>query len=186
MSHPPIEFPVEGLVGDTVRLRLAADADRSRFVEACQDEAIQRFTVVPAGYTDVHAREYAHRAAIGFADGTAVSLVIADPESDELLGSIALLRDDRDPDRWSAGYWVAPWARERGVATAALRLICAHGFEQLGAARIDLCTAVDNPASARVAERAGFSREGLLRSYIAIGGQRHDAFMYSLLPGDTD
>jgi RimJ/RimL family protein N-acetyltransferase len=42
----------------------------------------------------------------------------------------------------------------------------------------------DNFASQRVLEKAGFRREGLLRSYLVIGDGRADALIYSLLPSD--
>jgi RimJ/RimL family protein N-acetyltransferase len=55
---------------------------------------------------------------------------------------------------------------------------------ELGVERLYLTTAPDNIASQRVAERAGFTREGLLRSHLPIPGGRRDSVMYSLLPGD--
>jgi [ribosomal protein S5]-alanine N-acetyltransferase len=45
-------------------------------------------------------------------------------------------------------------------------------------------TAPDNEASQRVAENAGFTREGLLRRYVEIKGERRDCVVYSLLPED--
>ena len=56
-----------------------------------------------------------------------------------------------------------------------MRLICAWGFTTLGLERIELQAAVGNPASQRVAERAGFTREAVLRSrWATFGGERHD------------
>lgn len=184
MSAEPIEFPVEGIVDERIRLRLACDADHPAVVEACQDPAIQRYTTVPDRYGDANAREFARQVALGFAEGSALTLVIADPDSDALLGTIGLRRIPTDSGRWSVGYWVAPWARGRGVAAHAVRLLSRYGFEQLGATRIELWAEPENEPSLRVAERAGFQREGLLRAYIAIKGRRHDVFMYSLLPGE--
>jgi ribosomal-protein-alanine N-acetyltransferase len=79
---------------------------------------------------------------------------------------------------------VAPRARGKGVATAAVRLISRFGFEELDAARIDLLAEPENVASVRVAEGAGFRRERLLRDEIVIKGEAHDVFLYSLLPGE--
>jgi RimJ/RimL family protein N-acetyltransferase len=177
----PIEFPVEGLVGDAIRLRLRADADIPRMVEACNDPAIQRYTVVPTDYTEANAREYGLRSAQALGEGTALSLIIADSATDDLLGTIALRRVG-DGDRWSVGYWVAPWARQRGVATAAVRLITAFGFEELGVREIELLAEPENIASQRVAEAAGFEKGELLRNRIVIKGATHDVFMYTLLP----
>jgi RimJ/RimL family protein N-acetyltransferase len=82
------------------------------------------------------------------------------------------------------GYWVAAPARGRGVAVRAVRLLCAWGFEARGLPRIQLHTLPGNVASERVAERAGFTREGLLRSFAVMKGRRTDITMFSLLPGE--
>jgi RimJ/RimL family protein N-acetyltransferase len=184
VTPEPIEFPVEGLVGDAIRLRLRTDADIPAMVEACQDPAIQRYTVVPENYTDANAREFGRRSAIALANGTELSLVITDADNDELLGTIALRRVGAEAGRWSVGYWVAPWARRRGIATAAVRLITAYGFTELGAREIELLAEPENAASLAVAERAGFRRGALLPDHIVIKGSTHDVFMYTLLPPD--
>jgi len=75
-------------------------------------------------------------------------------------------------------------ARGRGVATRALRLIAAWAVEEIGAGRVQLYTDPANEASQRVAEKAGFRREGMLRSWTEIKGSRRDVVMYSLLPDD--
>lgn len=69
------------------------------------------------------------------------------------------------------------------MATSATRLLAAHAFA-LGLARVEIPVYVDNPASQRVAEKAGAQREGVLRSYFLARGVRHDCVSYSLLPGD--
>ena len=71
-----------------------------------------------------------------------------------------------------------------GIAVRALRLACRFAFDQLGAQRIELRTHPDNAASIRVAEKAGFTREGIERSSREIRGQRHDSVCFSLLPED--
>jgi RimJ/RimL family protein N-acetyltransferase len=182
LSSAPIEFPVEGLVGDSIRLRLRADADVPAMVEACRDPAIQRYTTVPASYTEANAHEHGRRSALSLANGTALSLVIADVHTDELLGTIALRRVGPEDGHWDAGYWVAPWARRRGVATAALRLITRFGFEELGVRQIELLAEPENVASLRVAEGAGFIRGPLQRGAINISGEVHDGYLYTLLP----
>ena len=60
----------------------------------------------------------------------------------------------------------------------------AWAFEARGYARIQLHTLPGNEPSARVAERAGFKREGLLRSFAMMKGGRTDIVMFSLLPGE--
>ena len=91
---------------------------------------------------------------------------------------------DRGQDRAWLGYWVAPAARGRGVASRAVRLLADWGFRGLGLARIELTCGPDNVASQRVAERCGFTREGLLRSHMRFKGGRRDTVVFGLLPGE--
>ena len=74
--------------------------------------------------------------------------------------------------------------RGRGLATAALRLLSDWSFRTLPVARLQLTTHVANPASQRVAEKAGYTREAVLRSWADQRGERVDLIMYSLLPGE--
>ena len=76
------------------------------------------------------------------------------------------------------GYWVAAAARGRGVASTAARLLSDFGFETLGLRRIELNAAVDNAASRRVAEKAGFELEGVRRPG-AVAGVPTDFAVYS-------
>ena len=84
----------------------------------------------------------------------------------------------------SVGYWLAPEARGRGVATHAVRLLARWAFAELGLARLELTCGPDNEASQRVAERCGFVRGSLLRSRITFKGARRDTVIYSLLRGE--
>jgi RimJ/RimL family protein N-acetyltransferase len=86
--------------------------------------------------------------------------------------------------RGSIGYWLLPEARGKGLATRAVRLLSSWAFRELGLARLQLLTEPWNEDSQRVAERSGFEREGLLRSYGEIDGRRVDYVVFSLLPGD--
>lgn len=66
----------------------------------------------------------------------------------------------------------------RTVASLTRRIV-------LDIARLELWTSLENIDSQRVAERSGFKREGVLRSYgVRDDGSRVDAVFFSLLPGD--
>jgi RimJ/RimL family protein N-acetyltransferase len=83
------------------------------------------------------------------------------------------------------GYMLAPGARGRGVATDALRQLSDWAFGTLGACRLQLLISVDNQPSSRVAERAGFTLEGVLRSMYVKQDLRSDTEVWSLLPSDA-
>jgi RimJ/RimL family protein N-acetyltransferase len=163
-----------------VTLRAWRESDVPAIVEACQDPEIPRWTSVPSPYTEEHAREFVAHGVPG--RQYELQLAIADATSDELLGSIGLFTVQEGVGE--VGYWVAATARGRGGATRAVRLVVAWGFEARGYARIQLHTLPGNRASERVAEKAGFTREGLLRSFAVMKGRRVDITMWSLLPSE--
>jgi len=130
----------------------------------------------PADYLE------AKRAA--WADGTGASFAICDAtRPDACLGHVFIERDE--DDRGSIGYWLLEDGRGKGRATRAVRLFASWALPEMRLGRLQLHTDPDNVASQRVAERAGFTREGVLRAYNGRSdGTRADAVVYSLLPQD--
>jgi RimJ/RimL family protein N-acetyltransferase len=83
------------------------------------------------------------------------------------------------------GYWVAPWARGRGIASEAARLLAAQAFA-IGIPRLELRTDQENLASQRVALAAGFVREGLARGAgQGRDGSRYDQIVWARLATDS-
>ena len=78
------------------------------------------------------------------------------------------------------GYFVSREARGAGHATRAVGLICEWAFSSLGIERIDLYAATENAASQRVAERLGFEREAVLRSFMRGQGVQLDMVAFAL------
>lgn len=156
-----------------VALRPRTEADVPAITEACQDPEIARWTQVPSPYTEEDAREFVRTAP----DAQA----IVDARTGELLGTVGWRWVDGNVQ---VGYWVKRESRGRGVAARALRMLSRWAFEELGAIRVQLVVEPENEASIRVAENAGFQREGFLRAYIELKGERRDVFMYALLAQD--
>ena len=184
MSPGPIEFPVVGLSDGVVTLRLMSDADIPAIVAAVQDPDIPRYTRVPEDYGSDQARQWQRMASTGLRTGSDLPTLVVDAGDGRLLGAVGLHNLDPESGRCSAGYWVAAEERRRGVARRGLRLLCRYAFDELDVKRVELWIEPGNGASLRVAEAAGFRREGLLRSFMHIGGRRRDMLMYSLLPND--
>jgi RimJ/RimL family protein N-acetyltransferase len=180
---PELPLPDPSLSDGAIALRPFAPDDVDWLTEACQDPDVGRFTGIPQPYTAEHARDWVAKQPELRETGEGIHLVIAAADG-EPLGTVGLQRFSWDQGRGEIGYWIAPWGRRRGAATAAVRLIAGYGFEVLALARIEVIPYVDNPASQRVAEKAGCTREGVLRSYFLAHGERHDCVMYSLLPGE--
>jgi RimJ/RimL family protein N-acetyltransferase len=114
----------------------------------------------------------------GRAENVAAHFAITATETGELLGSIGLKDIDWDAGRAEAGYWVAPEARGRGVATLALRALVSWAGEHLGIGEVKLLIAAGNHASERVAEHAGFERDGLVAGGCHIDDAVLDAIVY--------
>ncbi len=171
-----------------VELRFFVDDDVPAIAAACAEEEIARWLdQIPQPYTEADARAYIDLCRAAWADGTMSTFAVTDAETGELLGSIGLRHlPGLDEGTSEAGYWVKREGRGRGVATRALKLVSAWAFEQPGVKRLQLRADTENEPSQRVAEKAGFRREGVLRSarYNARLGRRSDFVLFSLLPGE--
>lgn len=102
----------------------------------------------------------------------------------ELSGAGGINRIEPTHGFANLGYWVRSEATGRGIATAATLLLAQFGFEDIGLNRVEIIVDVDNAASRRVAEKAGATAEGILRSRLYQHGRTHDAVCYSLIPAD--
>jgi RimJ/RimL family protein N-acetyltransferase len=181
---PALPVPDPPLADDLVRLRPWVEADVHLAFRATQDALIQHFTQVPENQSEADLRRFVASREPARRAGEALTLVIADAGSDDLLGVIALLRFEWAQRRGEIGYWVARWARGRGVATRATHMLSRWALRELGLARLALQADTDNDASQTVAERCGFVREGVLRSVEERKGVRRDMVVFSLLPED--
>jgi RimJ/RimL family protein N-acetyltransferase len=171
------------LTGARVVLRPWTPADVPAVLAACQDPEVQRWTTVPSPYTAADAVGYVTGVApAAWADGDAVYAVV-DAATGRIAGSIGAhgLRDGVA----HVGYWTAPAARGRGLTSDALRTLTRWLLRDAGAERVELVVEPANTASVRVAEAAGFTREGVLRGRLLLKGRRVDVAMYSVLPGDA-
>jgi RimJ/RimL family protein N-acetyltransferase len=102
-----------------------------------------------------------------------------------LLGSVSLHHVDVDHENAEVGYWIAPAARGRGLAARGVEMAARFAFTTLGFRRLYLYHSVENPASCRVAERAGFALEGVTReSYRYPDGRFHDEHLHGRLATD--
>jgi RimJ/RimL family protein N-acetyltransferase len=180
---PSIPLPEPPLADAELRLRPWTLGDVPAVTAACQDPEISRWTVVPHEYTDQDATEFIATREADRVAGRELSLAIVS-HRDALLGSIAVSNLDWPDHRAEIGYWMAREARGRGLGTRAVRLLSRWAIAELRLERLELLANPANEASQRLAERAGFTREGLLRRYRTRHGVREDLIMFSLLPED--
>jgi RimJ/RimL family protein N-acetyltransferase len=175
----------EPLVEGPTALRPWRDGDVAALVRACQDAEIARWTRVPTPYGEADARAYLHARYDATFAGLSAPFAIVEAEGGALLGSISLMRFAWEHARGEVGYWLSREARGHGHATRAVRLLCAWGFDTLDLERIDLLAAIGNQASQQVAQRAGFTREAVLRSYMLGSFERQDMVAFGLLAGEA-
>jgi RimJ/RimL family protein N-acetyltransferase len=182
-----LELP--DLVDGDLRLRPPRLDDVPTVTRICRDPAIERFTRVPSPYTEDDARRFVTLAQAALADGSGAHLLAVDVDGDRVLGAIGLSVDARD---WSGelGYWVAPEARRRRVATRGGRLLLRYGFDVLELGYVLLWAAAANAGSNGVARALGFTHEGSCRQAMLDGptgdrtAPRGDANLWGLRPGE--
>lgn len=181
-----LRFPDPPLADAVVLLRPWAELDVPAALIERSDASVDRFQWPhDARYTEADARQFFIEQEQARLRGEELHFAFVTPASpSEVLGGGSLYAVDPRHGRAAVGYWLAPQARGHGIATHAVRLLARHAFEKLEIARLELTCAPDNLASQRVAERCGFTREGVLRSHIPYKGGRRDTVIYSLLAGE--
>jgi RimJ/RimL family protein N-acetyltransferase len=112
------------------------------------------------------------------------TVAISEP-SGQLLGEISWRRRTSSPAPasfyWELGIYILSAQRGRGIGTAAQLLLPEYLFATSLAHRVQATTDISNAAEQRSLERAGFTREGVLRGYQYRFGAWHDLVMYSKL-----
>ena len=171
-----VPFPADGLRFDKLVLRLPGTRDLQGLAAAfAAGELNEADNISPFRRDEVAER---------LQDSpTLVRLVVADVETGEILGGGTLHHLDPKRSVIEIGYWLYPRARGRGVATKVARALAEYAFT-LGLQRVAAYVEVGNVPSERVLERAGFTREGVVRSLPTSEGRRVDKTLFSLLPGE--
>jgi RimJ/RimL family protein N-acetyltransferase len=171
--------------GGPIHLRRPVPADAAALVAACRDPESVRWTTVPDPYETSDAEYFVGVHAPGrWTRGDGAVFAIAD-EDDRPVGTIEVRISPTDPAVADIGYLVAPHARGRGYAPAALRALTEWAIAALVLCRVEVRAEVGNEASMRVARKAGYVDEGVARAAIAHRGQRRDACVYAFTAGDA-
>ena len=184
-AESPRTFPVATIETSRLLLRPHRAEDAPDVAIACRDELTQRWLPLPNPYTEADALAWCTEMAPRFrTSGEGIEWVAVRRSDDRLIGTFGLKRTDWRMKTSEIGYWVAPWARGEGLAVEAVTaiarwLLLEQGFERLG-----LRAAPGNVASQRVAERAGFTREGVARNAGFTNAGRIDLVVYSIIPAD--
>ncbi len=120
-----------------------------------------------------------------FAQGSALAFFIFDASSGALLGGITLGNIRRGvAQSGHIGYWLGETNAGKGLMVEALDLLSRYAFETIRLHRVEAACIPSNTRSVRVLEKVGFTREGLLRSYLKINGSWQDHYLYGLVSED--
>jgi ribosomal-protein-serine acetyltransferase len=176
-------FPETTLTAGDLTLRPFSQSDADDVVSACQDPETLRWLPLPRPYTRADAQWF-----IGTFGPTqrdsGEGVVFAIESAGRLAGAIDLKRANWVTKVAEVGYWVAPWARGRRVASGAARALSLWAIRDHGFERVELFAATGNTGSQRAAEKAGFVREGVARNACCVNGSRMDMVLFSLVPDD--
>ncbi|HVD25555.1 MAG TPA: GNAT family N-acetyltransferase [Gaiellaceae bacterium] len=178
----PLTFPDDGVRRDGLLFRLPTPEDIETIAPAFSDPDIGGRANMPALDTDT-LRELSPLLPERMEQGMFMPLLVADSETGEILGGATVHQLNWELGQAEIGYWLFPAARGRGVATRTARFLAEHAFS-LGIDRVEARVFDGNRESERVLQRAGFTREGVLRSLPKRDGGRGDMTLYSLLPGE--
>ncbi len=174
-----LSFPENGLVFDGLVLRLPNADDLQGLAAAFAEGELSEADNISPFRREELAVELA-----GFVGTDELArLVVADVQSGVTFGGGTLHHLDAERGIIEIGYWLYPRARGRGIATKVARVLAEYAFT-LGVQRVTAYVSVGNLESERVLERAGFTREGVLRSMPTPDGGRVDKTIFSLLPGE--
>jgi RimJ/RimL family protein N-acetyltransferase len=114
-------------------------------------------------------------------EGSGVHLMMLDRVADRIVGSISLFHADWEVRSAEIGYGVRGDERGKGYASEALAALARWALTEGGIQRAWLTASTGNAASVRVAEKAGFRREGTLRRAGLEDDGLHDLAVFSLL-----
>ncbi|MFE3324506.1 GNAT family N-acetyltransferase [Streptomyces sp. NPDC059176] len=169
----------------TERLRIvpfsAEDAEEVR--AACQDPDIQRWIPIPSPYELRDAEEFVGLTVPeGWRNDTEYTLSARPRDGGPLIASTSLHHPRSGS--WEIGFWTAKEHRGKGYATEITLAVARWAFTELACTRLEWRAEVGNAGSRAVAERAGFTVEGVQRGGLESRGTMRDCWVAALLPSD--
>ncbi|MEK5034206.1 GNAT family N-acetyltransferase [Paenibacillus sp. FSL R7-0302] len=128
--------------------------------------------------------QYVRESQVVYLKRTTLNMEIFRQEDGRFVGNIGLHHVDWDCRRFEIGYWIRSSCSGNGYITEAVNGITDFAIRELGASRIEIRCCALNRRSAAVAERAGFTLDGILRkSTRESDGELHDCKVYAKVRG---
>ncbi len=170
-----------------ITIRPFEPGDIPGFSKAARESADQVGRWMPwchSGYSIQEAETWYGSCRDAWSSEASYPFLIIDPQTQGIIGSVDINQINRIHRIGNIGYWVASSFTNKGVATAAVRLVARFGFHEGGLSRLEIVIMTDNIASRRVAEKAGAKFECVARNRLELRGKSYDAAVFSLIPAD--
>lgn len=177
------QFPVKEF--ESVYLREIHEGDSLGLLEYLSDERVRTFIAkedLPNSIEDAE-REVIYWASL-FRNRHSVYWGIATKDTDTIIGTCGFNYWNRNHYKAEVSYDLAFNYWNQGITSDILSYILNFGFNEMGLNRVSAKVTTNNTGSIRVLEKNNFKKEGLLREYKMIGGEVHDAFIYSIVAKD--
>lgn len=180
MTETPWPEVQPELTDGVVSLRPWRADDAQWVYESCQDPEVQRWTRVTVPYLMTDAEGFVGPfASHQWSSGNGAPFAVVDAESGIGIGAAGFVLTDPTSRVAEAGYWTSAAARGRGLTPRGLKLLSTWALHDAGIVRLELLIEEENSASRKVAERAGYSFEGLLVKKVLHRGQQRNVAMYA-------
>jgi ribosomal-protein-alanine N-acetyltransferase len=179
----PTEVPT--LTRGLITLRKPHLDDTQAVFDGCQDPLIPRFTAISSDYSMAHALDYVQRTDASVRTQRELPFVIEHGNGDDrtFAGTISFHSLSVKNSVGELGYWMTASMRGKGIATTAARMLTDFGFASIGFKRIEALVDIENIASAKLLESAGYSPEGLLKNKVTRDdGRQVDMYLFAAVP----
>jgi ribosomal-protein-serine acetyltransferase len=168
-------------VDDSSEMRLLEER-HAELLFALIEQNRERHPEIPQLYSLEDARNYIKRDLALFADNKGLGIGIW--YQGDLAGAIRYHQIDWSNRSTELGYWLGAAFEGKGLVTRACRIIIDHAFKELGLNRVVISCAKENEGSRAIAERLGFTQEGILRHSDWLKDRFVDQVVYGMLENE--
>ena len=167
-----------------LRLRKMRMRDAEQLFSWMSDPEVARYVLWRAHDSRAETRAYLRYIRQQYRRGMPCSWGLELRDSGELIGTMGIMAWYPDHGCMEVGYSLGRTWWNRGYATEALGRLLKLLFSETGIHRVEAQCDVRNPASARVMEKCGMRREGILRQKLINKGEKIDVMLYAVLKED--
>ena len=179
-------FSMPTLETDRLILRRMTMRDAADVFLYSKDEEVARHVLWSAQKDVSEAKEYLRCMARRYRNDEPSSWGIIEKKTNRLVGTIGYMTFSEENNSVEVGYSLARWLWNGGYMTEALSCVIEYTFDVMEINRIEAQHEITNPASGRVMEKCGMSKEGVLRQRLYNKGKYVDVALYAIVKSDYD